>query len=102
MATLFPGREPIDAEHALRDAPIACHELDLDGNVVWVNPAGCRLLGLTADQILGRPIWSFVASEEREVSRIAVARKLSEEVPLGVFERGYTQPDGSRLVLEIH
>ena len=102
MPKSFPGRAPEDAENALRNAPIACHELDLEGNVVRINAAGCRLLGLTADQILGHPIWEFVSAGERETSRLAVARKLSEDLPLGVFERAYTRPDGSALVLEIH
>ena len=93
---------PDDPENALRDAPIACHELDVEGNVVWINPAGCRLLGVTAEQILGRPIWEFVAPEERAASRLAVGRKLSAQVSLGVFERRYTRPDGSALALEIH
>jgi PAS domain S-box-containing protein len=102
MAIPLPRRTTGDAEQALRELPIACHELDRSGNIVWVNPALCRLLQLTAEQILQRPVWTFVAAEEREISRSAVARKLSDELPLHVFERSFTRPDGSRLVLEIH
>ncbi len=102
MPKPFPGVKPRDADSSLRDAPIACHELDGEGNVVWINPAGCRLLGLAANQILTRPIWEFVAPGERDASRLAVQRKLSAELPLAVFERTYTRPDGSTLVLEIH
>ena len=102
MPTPFPGMTSGDVETALLEAPIACHELDLNGNVVWINPAGCRLLGVAADQILDRPIWVFVSPEEREASRLAVERKLAAQSALGIFERRYTRPDGSTLVLEIH
>jgi two-component system cell cycle sensor histidine kinase/response regulator CckA len=102
MPKPIPGVKPRDADSSLRDAPIACHELDGEGNVVWINPAGCRLLGLAANQILTRPIWEFVAAGERDASRLAVQRKLSADMPLAVFERTYTRPDGSTLVLEIH
>src|SRR3954453_11464316 len=102
MLKSFPGRASGDPDNLLRDAPIACHELDLSGNVVWVNPAGCRLLGVPAEEIVGRHIWEFVAPQEREKSRAAVGRKLAGEHPLGVFERQYPRPDGSSLLLEIH
>jgi PAS domain S-box-containing protein len=102
MPKPLPGVKSRDADSSLRDAPIACHELDGEGNVVWINAAGCRLLGLDANQILRRPIWEFVALAERDSSRLAVQRKLAAEMPLPVFERTYTRPDGSTLVLEIH
>ncbi|MCU1239062.1 MAG: sensor hybrid histidine kinase [Candidatus Solibacter sp.] len=102
MAKPLPGQISGETERALRDLPIACHELDRLGNVIWVNPALCRLLALTAEQILHQPVWSFVTPEERETSRLAVARKLSAEVALGIFERSFTRADGSRVVLEIH
>jgi PAS domain S-box-containing protein len=89
-------------EDPLADAPIACHELDRDGCVVWVNEAECRLLGLERVEILGQPIWKFVAPGEQEESRLAVLRKLAGGDPLPVFERRYVRPDGIPLVLEIH
>src|SRR6185295_1743277 len=39
--------KPRSSANSLSDAPIACHELDRDGKIVWVNAAECRLLGLT-------------------------------------------------------
>jgi len=86
----------------LEQAPIACHEIDLSGAVVFVNDAECALLGLTREQMVGRQIWEFVAPEERAVSRDAVRRKLAGEQVLRSFERDYIRPDGVRLVLEIH
>ena len=86
----------------LKDAPIPCHEIDMKGEVVFVNKSECELLGLAAIQLLGHPIWEFVAPEERNSSREAVMRKMRGEQALGRFERNYIRPDGIRLVLEIH
>jgi two-component system cell cycle sensor histidine kinase/response regulator CckA len=86
----------------LQDAPIPCHEIDANGEIVFVNRAECELLGLAPNQLQGRPIWEFVAPEERNSSREAVVRKMRGEQPLTRFERKYIRPDGIRLVLEIH
>ena len=86
----------------LGDLPIACHEIRGSGEVVYVNASECRLLGLSEGEILGRPIWEFVAPEEQAQSRDAVRRKMGGESPLVPFERDYLRPDGTRLVLEIH
>ena len=69
---------------------------------MFVNEAECELLGLTQAQMLGRPIWEFVAPEEQMKSREAVRKKLAAEQHLARFERAYIRPDGIRLALEIH
>src|SRR5882724_11521660 len=89
-------------EDPLAKAPIACHELDSAGKIVWVNDAECELLGFSRQDILGRSVWDFVAPGQQEESRRAVARKLAGEEPLPVFEREYVRPDGARVMLEIH
>jgi two-component system cell cycle sensor histidine kinase/response regulator CckA len=86
----------------LATAPIACHEISVTGEIVFVNEAECQLLGLTQCQVLGRPIWDFIAPEELTLSREAVCRKMAGEQQLERFERDYIRPDGVRLVLEIH
>jgi two-component system, cell cycle sensor histidine kinase and response regulator CckA len=91
-----------DSRASLNNAPIACHEIDASGKVTFVNPAECRMLGISEGRILGRPIWEFVAPEELEAGRESHRRKLSGEQPLAAFERIYVRPDGGRLMLEIH
>ena len=91
--------QPFDS---LSDAPIPSHDLDLEGRVVRVNHAGCRLLGLGEDQILGHYVWEFVAPEEQDLSRERVLRNLAVELPIAPLERPWIRPDGGRLVLEIH
>jgi two-component system, cell cycle sensor histidine kinase and response regulator CckA len=86
----------------LAEAPIACHEINVSGEIVYVNAAECQLLGLNEDRLLGRLIWEFVAPEGQAASREAVRRKMAGQQRLVPFERDYVRPDGSRLVLEIH
>jgi len=89
-------------EGLLEDAPIAYHEIDCNGIVRWVNRAECRLLGLSAYEMLGRPVWEFVADEEREASRAAVYRKLHGQQQLAPFLRPYRCREGVKRVFEIH
>ncbi len=84
------------------DAPVACHEIDRDGIVVRVNTAEGTLLGFAPNEMIGRPIWEFMALEERESSSESVRRKLSGEQSLTKVERKYTRRDGATIYLEIH
>ena len=86
----------------LADAPIACHEVDLKGRIVRVNESECRLLGLTEQEILGRPVWEFVAPDEQALVRESLMRTLAGEEPPEILERTWLRFDGSRVVLEIH
>src|SRR5260370_23475074 len=69
------------------EAPVACHEIDKEGIVRRVNRAECALLGFEYSEIIGRPVWNFVAGDERIRSQEAVRKKLSGEQPLIVFSR---------------
>lgn len=97
-----PSRAPPQDDDVLALAPIAYHEVDLQGNLVWVNDAECRLLGRTREELIGRPVWELVSEAEQPESRSALARKLSSEVSLAPFERTLTRPDGAIVVVEIH
>ncbi|MGB9604726.1 MAG: response regulator [Bryobacteraceae bacterium] len=84
------------------EAPIAYHEIDRRGIVRRVNSAECRLLGLSPCEMLGRPVWEFVAEEKRQASRRAVERKLADQQPLAPFIRAYQRRDGRRVLVEVH
>ena len=90
------------AFEVLSDAPIPCHELDSEGKIVHINEAGCRILGLPSDQIIGQYVWDFVALEERDASRERILRNLAGSKFLEGVERHWVRPDGTRLALEIH
>jgi PAS domain S-box-containing protein len=89
-------------ESLFAGAPVACHEIDLQGTVVRVNPTECELLGFDAAEIIGRPIWEFMALEEQEKSAAALRSKLSGEEALTRVEREYKRRDGTAVFLEIH
>ena len=83
-------------------APMAYHELDMAGVVRRVNRAECALLGYEAGEMLGRPIWEFIAGVDREACQEAIRRKLSGEQPLEPARRRYVRRDGGELWVEIH
>jgi PAS domain S-box-containing protein len=84
------------------DAPIAYHEIDRQGCFRRVNRTECRLLGYEREEMLGKPVWSFVAPEEQASSRDAVRKKLSGSYEFKPFCREYVRQDGARVVMEIH
>ncbi len=93
-----------DSEERFRslfdDAPIAYHELDCQGVVRRVNRTECQLLGLAAEEILGRHASDFAA--DVKTSQLSLARKLSGEVPLVPFERWYRRGDESVFLAEVN
>ena len=46
---------------------------DLEGRFLRINPAGCRITGYAAEELLGRPWQDFVHPEDREQSLAAYA-----------------------------
>jgi PAS domain S-box-containing protein len=114
QASMLAGNTPFElVEQRLREAeelfrglfqeaPVACHELDLDGRVTRVNQAECHLMGFTAGEMLGHHIWEFTPEGERHLSEQSVKARIAGQLSLAPFERSYTRRDGTQLVLEIH
>src|SRR5258708_15585378 len=90
---LQPAREQEDLRSLFEDAPVGYHEIDTAGIVRRVNRMECELLGLEPHEIIGKPVWEFVAPEEREISPDAVRKKLAGQQPLVVLERKYIRRD---------
>jgi two-component system, LuxR family, sensor kinase FixL len=84
------------------DAPIACHEVDRNGIVLCVNQAECELFGFRPEEMVGRPIWDFMAAEDREKTKAGLLRRIADEQPLVPLEREYKRRDGTSVVMEIH
>jgi two-component system, LuxR family, sensor kinase FixL len=84
------------------DAPIACHEVDRDGTLISVNQAECDLFGFTEQEMVGRPIWEFMAPEDREKTRAGLLPRIVDEQPLVALEREYKRRDGAPVIMEIH
>ncbi|WP_342132068.1 two-component system sensor histidine kinase NtrB [Hydrogenophaga sp. OTU3427] len=71
---------------------------DMDGRITYVNPAFCQMVGLSADQLLGRgtpaPYWPPDLMDEyhqRQAVRLA-----GMTLPREGFESVFMRPDGSR------
>ncbi len=76
------------------EAPVGYHELDSAGRIVRVNRTELSMLGYTADEVVGRPVWEFVL--ESEASRQAILAKLAGGEVVPAFERTYLRKDGTR------
>ena len=50
-------------------APVAYHEIDATGILRRVNQTECRMLGYTAAEMVGNPVWQFVAADQQEQCR---------------------------------
>ena len=83
-------------------APVAYHEIDAAGILHRVNQTECRMLGYTREEMVGKPVWQFVAADQQEQSREAVRRKVTGEEPPAPFERDFLRRDGGYLILEIY
>jgi two-component system, LuxR family, sensor kinase FixL len=84
------------------DAPVACHEVDRDGLLLCVNQAECELFGFSAEEMIGHPVWDFMASEDREKTRAGLLQRIADEQPLVPLEREYKRRDGTSVIMEIH
>src|SRR5579871_2367 len=84
------------------DAPVAYHEMSPDGVIQRVNRAECALLGYHSHQLVGSPVWQFMAPTCREPVREALLRKLAGREPFASLETEFVRKDGSLLVVQMH
>jgi two-component system cell cycle sensor histidine kinase/response regulator CckA len=78
------------------EAPVGYHELDSKGRITRVNRKELQMLGYSAGEMLGKPVWNFF--EEEETTRKVILAKLSGDVSFhDTFERTYRRKDGSTL-----
>jgi PAS domain S-box-containing protein len=78
------------------EAPVGYHELDTKGRITRVNRKELQMLGYSAGEMLGKPVWNFF--EEEDTTRKVILAKLSGDVSFhNTFERTYRRKDGSTL-----
>src|SRR5690348_18300020 len=68
-------------------APVAYHEIDAAGILRRVNQTECRMLGYTSAEMIGNPVWQFVAADQQEQCRHAIERKIAGDEPVAPFEQ---------------
>ncbi|MGC3991416.1 MAG: PAS domain S-box protein [Chthoniobacteraceae bacterium] len=87
----------IESQEEFRDlfdnAPAGYHEIDDQGRIIRINQTELKMLGYSADELLGQPVWKISAQEH--ISRQAVIQKLAGEQPPAPFERRLLRKDGS-------
>ncbi len=86
-------------EMLLRTASDGIHILDLNGNVVQVNDAFCRMLGYTSFELLSMNVaqWDAQWTKDELLGRIAAMNAAN-----AVFETRHRRHDGSLIDVEIN
>ncbi len=87
-----------ESERKFRDlydnAPLGYHEYNTEGSITNVNRTDLEMLGYTAEEIIGRPIWKLNVNED--TVREQVMAKLTGARPPGKeLERIYRRRDGT-------
>jgi PAS domain S-box-containing protein len=88
-----------ESERRFRDlydlAPVGYHELDAQGRITRVNQTELTMLGYRAEEMLGRPIWDFVA--ESDDARRTFFDRLADPGPSRLRERSLIHKDGRQI-----
>jgi two-component system sensor histidine kinase DctS len=96
------AEDALRAEHALRSAmedslTVGMRARDLDGRIIYVNPAFCRMTGYTSEELVGRappmPYWVPEQIDETLALHQAV---LDGWAPPDGFEITFQRKDGER------
>lgn len=74
------------------NAPIAYHELDIDGRYTRINRTEEMLLGYTNDELRGRHPSEIIVEKD---SRVVTNAKISGDMPLEPVERTFIRKDGT-------
>ena len=67
--------------------------IDLEKRTTDVNPAMCKILGRSREEIIGKSIMDFVDDTNAEVFRKEIARRSGGQT--GAYEISLQRPDGS-------
>ena len=76
-ATLLQSEEKF--KELYDHAPVGYHEYDAEGRITNVNRTELEMLGYTAEEMIGQPVWKFTAEEE--ISRERILSKLAGTLP---------------------
>ena len=94
-------RESEDKYRSLYDeAPVGYVELDCEGRIDRVNKKMLEMLGYTAMEMLGEPLWNFVV-EKKEAEQAIKATLSGKALPNKALERTYRRKDGTGIPVVI-
>ncbi len=83
-------------------APVGMILATPDGVFVQVNPSLCRMLGRTAEELVGRRYAEFTHPEDRRPSEEYLRRLVAGKVDSYSLRKRYLRPDGSDVWVETH
>jgi len=72
-----------------------------DGRIVVANPQAAAMFGYTPEEVVGRPVLSIVAEEDRELAAENIRRRLAGEVEEIRYRFRGLRKDGSRFWAEV-
>ncbi|HLO62590.1 MAG TPA: PAS domain S-box protein [Azonexus sp.] len=96
------AEEALRAEHAFRAAmedslTVGMRARDLDGRVIYVNPAFCKMTGFSPEELVGAtPPMPYWAPEQLEESYAMHQTVLAGEAPADGFEMTFMRKNGER------
>jgi PAS domain S-box-containing protein len=91
-------RGTADFEQAFHNPPagvVGVHEIDATQKVMRVSRNELKVLGYTEDQMVGHPIWEFIAM--REAAQRSIEQKFKGKKELKPFAKTFKRADGQRL-----
>ncbi|HVZ88253.1 MAG TPA: PAS domain S-box protein [Polyangia bacterium] len=83
----------------ISQAPDGIFIMDLDGRLAEANEAGCRLLGLSSDEIIGRTVYDFVP--EADAGRLREEKERLLDRQPRVSEWSLLRADGTYFPVEV-
>ena len=86
------GRSREEFKDLFDNAPVGFHEVDAEGRLVRINNTELKMLGYSADELLGQFVWKI--SMEEETSRRAALAKLAGEVASAAGLCANVPPEG--------
>ena len=97
MSTTTPSPSDTRADRfqlAMAASGIGMAIVDLDGHWIEVNPAFERMLGYSADELIGRPASAFTHPDDIELSRDAIADLVDGRIALIDAPKRYLHRNG--------
>lgn len=102
-APVAPRSDPLGLLLLLDTAPDGIIRLDPSGRITFMNRTAADMLGLTPDEAVDRPIWTYVQFLESAAQRDAAAQRGYLVGGVTVLERGQEmcwREDGTRFPIE--
>ncbi len=97
------SEDAVRAEYAFRKAMeesvmTGLRAIDMEGRIIYVNPAFCRMVGLSADKLIGcRPPFPYWPPDDNASQRHNLDLTLAGKAPAGGFQMRIRHADGEQV-----